>query len=140
MIVLDTNVISELARPAPLCQVSVWLAQQPTDGVYVTSVTEAELRYGLAIMPAGRRRSDLVDRINRLFGNVFLGHVLPFDHDAAPHYAALMAHRRELGRPIATADAMIAAIALANGCKLATRNVTDFEDTGVEVVDPFSRT
>lgn len=138
MILLDTNIVSEIMRPMPYPTVLSWFNQQQIGQVYVSAVTEAEIRYGAALLPAGRRRTALQKEIEGVFAEDFSDHVLPFDHDAAPHFAAVTAHRRSLGRPIAMADAMIAAIALANGCRLATRNVKDFADTGADVIDPFA--
>lgn len=138
MILLDTNIVSEIMRPMPDPTVLSWFNQQQIGQVYVSAVTEAEIRYGAALLPAGRRRTALQKEIEGVFAEDFSDQVLPFDHDATPHFAAVTAHRRSLGRPIAMADAMIAAIALANGCRLATRNVKDFADTGADVIDPFA--
>ena len=138
MIVLDTDVLSELTRPQPDRSVVNWLARLGTEHVFLSAVTEAEVRLGLTLMPTGRRQTDLRSRIDRLFGVVFLDRVLPFDSESAVHYAAVTAHRRSLGRPIAMADAMIAAICLSHGMQLATHNVKDFEETGVTLINPFA--
>lgn len=137
MIVLDTNVLSEAMRPTPATQVQAWLAAQPPGHLYVTAIAEAELLYGAALLPAGRRRQGLEQAIQRMFAEDFSGRVLAFDRPAAPHYAAIVARRRALGRPIATFDAEIAAIARAIGFAVATRNIADFADLGVELIDPW---
>jgi len=139
MIVLDTNVISEPARPRPARQVLDWLAAQPAMQLFTTTICEAEILLGLAILPLGKRRSSLEDAVRRMFAEDFSGRVLAFDRAAAEAYAAIGAARRRLGRPIATLDAQIAAIAQAHGAALATRNVADFADCGIDVVDPWKR-
>ena len=138
MIVLDTNMLSELMRARPAQAVVDWIAAQDAESLFATSITEAELRYGLAILPAGRRRDALAREIDGVFGEDFLNRVLLFDSIAAEHFATISARRRALGRPIAMADAMIAAIAAAHGFAVATRDATGFAETGVVVVDPFA--
>jgi hypothetical protein len=138
MTILDTNVVSEPMRPEPEAQVLAWLAAQNAGALFVTAVTEAELRTGLAIMPGGRRREALGAALETVLAEDFAGRVLPFEGGAAARaYAAIQAARRGMGRPIVMADAMIAAIARARGLRVATRNVGDFAGTGVEVVNPW---
>lgn len=138
MIILDTNVVSEPMRPEPDPRVLAWLAGQDAGALFVTAVTEAELRTGLAIMPEGRRREALGAALEAMLAEDFAGRVLPFEAGAAARaYAVIHATRRSLGRPIAMADAMIAAIARARGMQVATRNVDDFKGTGVEVINPW---
>ena len=137
MFVLDTNVVSELIRPVPEPSVSAWVAAQAAPSLFVTAVNEAELRHGVAIMPAGARRDAVGTVIDALLREDFAGRILPFDSDAAAVYATLAAGRRAAGRPVAQADAQIAAIASANGMAVVTRNVDDFVDTGVDVVNPW---
>ena len=136
MIVLDTNVISELLRPAPEPRVEAWLAAQDGGDVYLTTVTEAELRYGVAILPDGRRRRMLNAALDAILAEDFEG--LPFGSEAAAAYAAIAAARRAAGRPISQFDCQIAAICRANGAAVATRNTTDFQGCGVQVIDPWT--
>ncbi len=138
MILLDTNVLSELMRLAPEAAVERWLAGQPAASVFLSAVTEAELRYGVALMPAGRRRSELAAAIEAMLAEDFSGRILPFDSQAAIAFAGIAAERRRSGRPISQADAQIAAIARSRGAVLATRNVADFDGCGVGIVDPWT--
>jgi len=138
VILLDTNVVSEVIKARPDPMVARWLAGRATDDVYVSAVTEAELRFGVALLPEGRRRAALADAIEGLMRKDFVGRILPFDSDAAVEYAALAASRRLAGRPISVPDAQIAAIARARGAVLATRNVADFERSGIEIIDPWT--
>ena len=138
MILLDTNILSELMRAAPEAAVEQWLAGQPAASVFISAITEAELRYGLALMPPGKRRSALAVEIENMLGEDFSGRILPFDSPAAVAFAEIAAERRQAGRPISQADAQIAAIARSRGAALATRNVPDFEGCGVEIINPWS--
>jgi hypothetical protein len=140
MILLDTNILSELMRPAPEAAVEQWLADQPAASVFISAITEAELRYGLALLPPGKRRSALAAGIEDMLGKDFSGRILPFDSPAAVAFAEIAAERRQAGRPIAQADAQIAAIARSRGAALATRNVSDFEGCGIEIVNPWQAT
>ena len=137
MIVLDTNVVSELLRPAPARQVESWLAARDGATIYFTAVGEAELRHGVAILPAGRRRSALAEAIEGMLEEDFLDRILPFDRAAARAYATIAAERRAAGRPISQFDCQIAAIARARDAAVATRNTVDFEGCGVELIDPW---
>jgi len=138
MILLDTNILSELMRAAPEAAVEQWLADQPAASVFISAITEAELRYGLALMPPGKRRSALAVEIENMLREDFSGRILPFDSPAAVAFAEIAAERRHEGRPISQADAQIAAIARSRGAALATRNVPDFEGCGVEIINPWS--
>ena len=138
MVVLDTNVVSELMRGSPRAGVLEWMDTQRTRDVFVTSVTEAEVRAGVAILPGGARRRGLAEAAERTFGGLFAGRVLPFDSSAARAYAEIVPYRRSTGRPLPFADGQIAAIARSRGMAVATRNVEDFEDTGVELVNPWT--
>ena len=140
MIVLDTNVVSELMRSSPSGEVRGWLDSRRTRELFVSSVTEAEIRAGVAILPEGARRQDLAGAAERMFGNLFAGRILPFDSRAARAYAEISAVRRATGRPLSFADGQIAAIARARGMAVATRNISDFEATGIELVDPWAPT
>jgi predicted nucleic acid-binding protein len=138
MILLDTNILSELMRPAPEKEVEQWLADQPDASVFISAITEAELRYGVALLPAGKRRSTLASVIEDMLREDFTGRILPFDSAAAVAFAEIAATRRQAGRPIAQADAQIAAIARSRGAALATRNVPDFDGCGIELVNPWT--
>ena len=138
MILLDTNILSELMRPAPDPAVEQWLAAQPDASVFISAITEAELRYGAALLPSGKRRTALTAEIEGMLEEDFGGRILPFDSLAAQAFAVLASERRQAGKPIAQADAQIAAIARSRGASLATRNATDFESCGVEIVNPWA--
>ena len=137
MFVLDTNVVSELMRERPNSEVLGWMDNQLTGNLFVTSVTEAEIRTGIAILPEGERQRGLAAAAERLFGVFFAERILPFDSDAAQAYAMLAAERRVAGRPISQADCQIAAIAHSRGASVVTRDVDDFEGCGLDVIDPW---
>ena len=138
MYVIDTNVASELMRPSPAPAVAAWIAERDAEELYLTAVSEAELLYGVAIMPVGRRRDELEAIMFHWLDLGFAGRILPFDSAAARAYADIAAGRRSAGRPIAPADCQIGAIARARDMAVATRNVRDFEDIDVVVVDPWT--
>ena len=137
MILLDTNVVSEMMRPGPSAAVENWMGIQPTASMFISAITEAELRYGLALLSEGPRRHRLISRLEAMLAGDFLGRILPFDSSAAVAYARIAASRRLTGRPISQAEAQIAAIAASRGAVIATRNVSDFIDCGVDIVDPW---
>jgi toxin FitB len=137
MIILDSNVISELMRPRPERNVIAWLDRQPRTSIWTSSVTVLELRFGLQIMPNGGRR----DVYTKGFENLLLGidhRIAPFDYEAAKHASTLMASRKLRGRPRQDRDTMIAGIVLARRATLATRNVCDFDDISAPIVDPWT--
>lgn len=136
MIILDTNIISEAVRASPNSQVAAWYRNQSIADLATTSVTLAELLNGVRRMPQGKRRTQLAASIDYALMPI-MEHIFAFDIDAAVDYADIRAHRESLGRPIGVQDAMIAAIARSHGATLATRNIKDFEDTGVELVNPW---
>jgi len=138
MIVLDTNVLSETMRSSPASLVLRWMAAQPALGLFTTTVTEAEILFGLALLAPGQRRAAFEQAVEAMFAEDFAGRVLPFDRAAAAAFAEIAAVRRLAGRPISQADAQIAAIARSRGAAVATRNVKDFEGCGVVVVDPWA--
>lgn len=138
MIILDTNVVSELMRAAPDLSVVRWISAQRSTGLYTTSITQAEILHGVRLLPAGKRRKAIEAAADAMFREDFAGRVLPFGSDAARSYARIAAERRRIGRPISHFDAQIAAIAEANGAELATRYVGDFERCGIKVVDPWA--
>lgn len=137
MIVLDTNVLSELMRPEPATSVLRWVAARPATSLFTTTITQAELLYGLALLPEGRRRDALTLAMDAIFSEDLRDRILPFDSPAAMAFGPLVAARRSAGRPISQMDAQIAAIARSRDATVATRNVVDFEGCGVVVVDPF---
>ncbi len=137
-ILLDTNVVSELIRKAPEPAVTSWVSDHPLYDLFFSAVSEAELRFGAAILPPGRRRDTLFLEIDAMLRDAFEDRVLPFDSDAARAYGNIAAVRRSAGRPVAPADCQIAAIAASRDMAVATRNVRDFEDMGIEIVDPWS--
>ncbi len=138
MIVLDTNVLSELARPDPDAAVLAWVARQHRAELCTTAISEAELAYGLARLPQGRRRDALAHAVARLLGEGLGGRVLAFDRIAAAAYGEIAAGRRAAGRPVATADGQIAAIARArDAALLATRDLGGFQNCGVPIIDPW---
>lgn len=140
MILLDTNVISELMRPEPSPAVLDWFGAQDAANLFISAVTEAELRTGLATLPEGPRRDRLQSALDGMVEEDFPGRVLPFDGAAARAYAEIAARRRAAGRPIAEADCQIAAIAMAAGAPVATRNVKDFDGCGIELINPWTMT
>ena len=137
MILLDTNVVSELIRPNPNPKVEAWLAEQYSANVFLSVISEAELRYGVAILPAGMRRDSLAAEIEGVLCEDFAGRILTFDSESARAYAVIAADHRAAGLPIHHADCQIAATARARGAKIATRNVADFHRCGVDVINPW---
>jgi toxin FitB len=137
MIVLDTNVLSELMKPAPDDRVVEWVASQTASSLYTTSITQAEILHGILLLPAGKRRKAFEEAAEAMFDEDFVGRILPFGSDAAPLYADIGAERRRRGRPISQFAAQIAAISRASGASLATRSVADFDHCRIDVVDPW---
>ena len=140
MVVLDTNVVSELMRPAPDPTVEAWVTGRAVATLFFSAVGEAELLYGVAIMSAGQRRDALASEIEAMLREDFAGRVLPFDSEAARAYAEIAAARRGDGRPVSQADVQIASIACSRGMAVATRNVRDFADMGIDIIDPWAAT
>ena len=137
MIVLDTNVLSELMRSAPAESVMRWMAAQPAASLYTTSVTQAEILHGILLLPSGRRRNGFEAAAEAMFKEDFAGRILAFGSDAARLYASIAAERQRAGRPISHFDAQIAATARSAGAAIATRNVPDYDGCGVKVIDPW---
>lgn len=138
MILIDTNVISELMRLNPAPAVLAWFGGQDATALHLSAVGEAELRRGAAILPEGKRRDLLIAAIDAMVAEDFAGRVLPFDSAAAQAFAAIFIDRRNAGRPISFPDCQIAATARAFGAAMATRNVGDFEGCGIDVIDPWN--
>ena len=138
MILLDTNVVSEVMKARPAETVVTWLNGQNSEKLYVSSITIGEISYGLRILPDGKRRSGLRERFERFVTLAFDQRVLAYDASAARIYGDLMGDRKELGLPMSVPDGQIAAIACLNHLAVATRNVADFENCGIDVVNPFA--
>lgn len=136
MIVLDTNVVSELMRPEPAPAVLAWMQRSSGNVLYTTAVTIAEIRYGIARLPEGRRRQSLQQAADEVFA-AFPRQILPFDLASARAYADIVASREERGNPISGFDAQIAAICRSQAAALATRNTKDFVDTGISLLNPW---
>ncbi len=137
MILLDTNVISEPLRRTPDPRVVQWIDTQPLETLYLSAITVAELRAGVALMPAGRRRDELDESLEKQILPLFIGRVLPFDLAATQAYANLRAKARAAGAAIASADGVIAAIAAAQGLIVATRDTGPFEAAALTVINPW---
>ena len=138
MIVVDTNVISELMRAHPDERVLDWVSSQPATMLYVSSITQAEILHGVLLLAAGKKRPAIEAAAEAMFATDFADRILPFDSIAAFHYARIAIERRRRGRPISQFDAQIAAIARSAKASIATRNVRDFEGCGVKLLDPWS--
>jgi len=137
MILLDTNVVSEVMKTQPAEAVVAWLNAQDSERLYVSAITIGEITYGLRILPDGKRRSGLRERFERFVVLAFDQRVLAYDESAARVYGELMGDRKELGLPMSVPDGQIAAIARLNHLAVATRNVLDFEHCGIDVLNPF---
>jgi predicted nucleic acid-binding protein len=138
VLILDTNVISEILRSEPNHSVVSWFESQPRDQLFTTAITQAEILYGISLLPKGNRREKLAAIAQLVFDEDLDGRILPFGTDAAGHYADLVAARKIAGRPISQFDAMIVSIAHLHSAGVATRNTSDFYDCGVKVINPWS--
>jgi toxin FitB len=138
MIVLDTNVVSEMLKPAPSEKVVHWLASQESSSVFTTVITQAEILYGIEVLPHGMRRQGLSDVVEDTFRLDFERRILSFDEESGRHYVRIRASRKAAGRPIAPFDAMIAAITRSHGAAVATRNTGDFELCGIRLINPWT--
>ncbi|MGV7034364.1 PIN domain-containing protein [Methylobacterium symbioticum] len=138
MIVLDTNVISELMRASPDPAVLAWVVARPRRQFCTTSINRAEILHGIAILPAGRRREAIAAAADAMFAEDFAGRILPFDADAAAHYAEIVSTRRRAGQPIEGFDALIAATARAAGAAVATRDTGGFQGCGLTLANPWT--
>ncbi len=137
MILLDTNVVSELMLPGADASVISWTDRQPASSLWITAVTEMEIRFGILALPAGRRRDNLAMEFERFVANMILDHVATFDVAAARKAAELMAEGKRRGRPGELRDTMMAGIALATNATIATRNVAHFADLDLRIVNPW---
>lgn len=139
MIILDTNVVSDLMRSAPDPAVLRWTSTVPISQLAITAITEAELRFGLARLAEGRRRDSLAGAIEQMLNGLLSGRIVPFDRKATGHYGAFMATRIRRGMKTGVADAMIAASAHAHGASLiATHDLSHFEGCGIPLIDPWT--
>lgn len=138
MIVLDTNILSELMRTEPNRNVLDWMSDQPLTSLFTTTITQAEILYGLALLPEGRRRDMLIEAARAMFNEDFSGRILSFDGEAAQAYADVASQRRQSGEPISQFDAQIAAVTRSRGASLATRNIRDFVRCGIALLNPWS--
>ena len=137
MILLDTNVVSEVMKVAPSKAVLEWLNDQDSCSLYVSTITIGEIEYGLRILPVGKRRLQLRERFERFISQAFAQRVLSFDEAAARAYGDVMGLRKELGRPMSVPDGQIAAVARSRVLAMATRNISDFEECGLDLLNPF---
>jgi hypothetical protein len=139
--ILDTNVVSEPMRPSPSAAVLAWLSRKPDGGhFFVTTITMAEILFGIELLPKGKRRDKMLAEAEATFVEDFAGRILPFDEDAARAFPEISVRRRAQGRPITDLDAQIAAIARSRDAILGTRNTADFEGCGVRLVNPWQLT
>jgi predicted nucleic acid-binding protein len=138
VIVLDTNVISELMRPQPDTKVLAWVSAQRRSLIYTTHINQAEILYGIMVLPEGRRRAALLAAAETMFAEDFEGRILPFGAVAAARYAEIVVGRRRAGNPIEGFDALIAATALAAGASVATRDAAGFSGCGLALIDPWT--
>ncbi|MCY4426198.1 MAG: type II toxin-antitoxin system VapC family toxin [Halieaceae bacterium] len=138
MIILDTNVLSEFMTSPPSSAVADWLNAQDSMSLYITSISIAEIYYGLQVMPEGKRQRLLEDRFEQFIATAFASRLLNFDESAARIYGEIKAYRKKIGRPLSDFDGQIAAIARTYGFSLATRNLTDFEHCLIELINPFT--
>lgn len=138
MIVVDTNVVSELMRPSPSLLVREWVEAQAPGELYTTAITVAEIRYGLERLAGGRRKRSLLAAATEVFA-AFSDYIHPFDAEATLWYATIVAHRDRIGLPIDGFDAQIAAICRTRGAALATRNTRDFQEAAIDLIDPWQQ-
>ncbi|MDQ2995042.1 MAG: type II toxin-antitoxin system VapC family toxin [Pseudomonadota bacterium] len=137
MILIDTNIISEMMKPAPDAKVITWIDQQDIMHLYISTITIAELAYGINALPAGNRRNYLEKAFNSVVREAFEYRIFTFDEVAAHQYGIIMSQRKNIGKPMSMADGQIAAIAQAHNCTIATRNTNDFANSNLDLVNPF---
>jgi predicted nucleic acid-binding protein len=138
VIIVDTNVVTEVMRASPAPAVVAWFNAQSSASLFLTAITVGEIRYGLRIMPKGQRRQTIEQGFDQIIATAFAGRILAFDERAAAHYGEVMGRRKEIGRPLSVPDGQIAALARLHSFAVATRNIRDFLDCGIELVNPFS--
>lgn len=138
MIILDTNVLSEIMKVTPSARVIQWLGQYPLPQLFTTTISEAEILCGIELLPKGKRRSALESAMETIFAEDFEGRILPFDSEAARAFARIAWLKRAAGRPGTEFDTQIAAIAFCHGAAVATRNSMDFDGCGIAVLNPWA--
>jgi len=138
VIIVDTNILSEFMTSPPASSVFEWLNAQDTLALFLTSITIAEIGFGLRVMPMGKRRQLLQESFEQFVATAFDSRILSFDEPAARMYGEVKGYRKEIGRPLSDLDGQIAAIARTNGFAVATRNIKDFEECGIELINPFT--
>jgi predicted nucleic acid-binding protein len=139
MIILDTNIISEMMKKSPDQAVADWFKSQDNNQLYITVLTVAEIKYDISLLPEGKRREKLDTDASHMFNSVFRDKILSFDYDAAHHYPIAHQHRKAVGKTMTVMDAELAAICKSNNAALATRNTKDFTDISVELINPFDK-
>jgi predicted nucleic acid-binding protein len=139
VIILDTNIISEMMKENPDQAVADWFKSQDNDQLYITTLMVAEIKYGIGLLPEGKRREKLDMDASRMFDSVFRDRILPFDYDAACYYPMAHQHRKAVGKTMTVMDAELAAICSSNNAALATRNIRDFTNTSVKLINPFDK-
>lgn len=137
MILLDTNIISEMMKPIPDSNVLRWMDRQEVTQLFICTITIAEISYGLNVLPEGNRRSLLEKAFNKAILEAFTTRILTFDDSAAHYYGKIMGHRKILGQPLGVPDGQIAAIARSHGAVMATRNIKDFKNCELQLINPF---
>lgn len=137
MIILDTNILSELMKSTPEPNVESWLEQQLVTQLFITTISIAEISYGIGILPKGKRRDALEKGFQHAINQAFKHRMLSFDEASASAYGVLMSKRKKMGKPLGILDGQIAAIALAHSAILATRDIRDFTDCNLELINPF---
>lgn len=137
MILLDTNIISEMMKPSPSTKMMEWIDQQEVIHLFITTITIAEISYGIHALPKGNRRRIIENAFDKAIRNSFKHRILSFEEPAAHLYGKLMGQRKELGKPLSILDGQIAAIALSHGAALATRNIRDFTHCSLDLINPF---
>lgn len=137
MILIDTNIISEMMKPAPDPKVITWIDQQNIMRLFISTITIAELAYGINVLPEGNRRNYLEKAFNSVVREAFEYRIFTFDEVAAHQYGIIMSKRKTIGKPMSMADGQIAAIARVHNCTVATRNIDDFSNSEVDLINPF---
>ncbi len=139
MIILDTNVLSELMKSKPDQGIFNWVDKQPVLSLFTTSITQAEILYGISLLPEGKRRDQLNQADQLIFAEDLGGRIIPFDSSASVAFAMMASKRRRSGKPISQSDGQIAAICYSRGATLVTRNVSDFENCGITIINPWEQ-
>lgn len=137
MILIDTNIVSEMMKPIPDVEVAAWLDRQDAMHLFISTITIGEISYGLNVLASGKRKTSLEKSFYNVIRQAFEYRILTFDEVAAHLYGVIMSQRKQQGKPMSIADGQIAAIARAHNCAVATRNIVDFIECGIELINPF---